>query len=94
MQGGDTSSIREAGLPNITGEFSGVGNNNESPYKPTVKGAIYVAKSGVPKEGVPIANNGEKDDCFGFDASRSNSVYGKATTVQPPAITLIPQLRY
>lgn len=29
-----------------------------------------------------------------FDASRSNAIYGASTTVQPPAIVLIPQIRY
>lgn len=29
-----------------------------------------------------------------FDASRSNPIYGSSTTVQPPSIKLIPQLRY
>lgn len=29
-----------------------------------------------------------------FDASRSNSIYGASDTVQPPAITLIPQIKY
>lgn len=28
-----------------------------------------------------------------FDASRSNALYGKANTVQPPAINLIPQIK-
>ena len=29
-----------------------------------------------------------------FDASRCNSLYGASATVQPPAISLIPQIRY
>ena len=29
-----------------------------------------------------------------FKASRSSAIYGKSDTVQPPAIQLIPQLRY
>lgn len=29
-----------------------------------------------------------------FDASKSNPIYGSSTTVQPPSIKLIPQLRY
>ena len=29
-----------------------------------------------------------------FSASRYNSVYGSSTTVQPPALQLIPQIRY
>ena len=29
-----------------------------------------------------------------FDASKSNPIYGSSDTVQPPALTLIPQIRY
>ena len=29
-----------------------------------------------------------------FDASKSNGIYGSATTIQPPSIALIPNLRY
>ena len=31
---------------------------------------------------------------FGFDASRSSSIYGNSTTVQPPALTLLPCIKY
>ena len=34
------------------------------------------------------------NDGIGFDASRSNPIYGASTTVQPPALCLIPQVRY
>lgn len=30
-----------------------------------------------------------QDDKVSFDASRSSSIYGKSTTVQPPAYALI-----
>ena len=29
-----------------------------------------------------------------FNASRSNILYGASNTVQPPAISLLPQIRY
>ena len=29
-----------------------------------------------------------------FDASRSNAIYGNSTTVQPPAITMLAQIKY
>ena len=31
---------------------------------------------------------------FTFNAARSNPIYGASDTVQPPAIQLIPQIRY
>ena len=29
-----------------------------------------------------------------FNASNSNSIYGKSSSVQPPALSLIPQIRF
>lgn len=59
------------GSMNITGDFSGVG------YKygggpATVNGAFYIKNtSNAPREGVKIVNDGDRDDWFGFDASKS-----------------------
>lgn len=59
------------GSMNITGDFSGVGYKyGGSPA--TVNGAFYIKNtSNAPREGVKIANDGDRDDWFGFDASRS-----------------------
>ena len=64
----------EAGLPNITGTFGvcGVG------YTPT--GAFQYLKKGS-----ALSNSGEDDNIYDFNASRSSSIYGKSSTVQPPA---------
>lgn len=81
----------EAGLPNITGEFVAAlrdGFNSDSKKK--IIGAFYdngntendtnYNSVGGSSVGIPsgIAP-------FGFDASRSNPIYGASTTVQPPA---------
>ena len=29
-----------------------------------------------------------------FNANRANAIYGKSDTVQPPALCLLPQIRY
>ena len=89
IQGGDTPTIKEAGLPNITGEFSA--ECGSWPWHDHPNSAIY--QNGL------ISNNGgfagsDTDDLVKFDASRSNSIYGNSSTVQPPAITLLPQVRY
>ena len=89
IQGGDTPTIKEAGLPNITGEFSA--ECGSWPWYDHPNSAIY--QNGL------ISNNGglvggDTDDLVKFDASRSNSIYGNSSTVQPPSIQLIPQLRY
>ena len=33
-------------------------------------------------------------DRIGLDASRSSSIYGASNTVQPPALVLLPQIKY
>lgn len=80
----------EAGLPNVKGTFIAAlrdGFTNNSANK--ITGAFYEngtttgddsynsisTNVGIPSGGAP----------FGFDASRSNSIYGRSTTVQPPA---------
>lgn len=80
----------EAGLPNITGTFIAAlrdGFNDRS--KNLITGAFYengtttgnndynsiTTNVGIPSGRAP----------FGFDASRSNPIYGASDTVQPPA---------
>ena len=76
-----------AGLPNITGWFA----NGAEIYKQYASGAFYIDDDLTPVEGhADGANNGN----VRFDASRANPIYGRTSTVQPPAISLIPQLRY
>ena len=65
----------EAGLPNITGNFS-VGSNQTS----YLKGAFYSSDSGNAD-----SNGGAGTSGGGFDASRSNPIYGNSNTVQPPS---------
>lgn len=81
----------EAGLPNITGEFvAALRDGFNSDTKKKIIGAFYDngntendtnynsvsgGSVGIPSGIAP----------FGFDASRSNPIYGASTTVQPPA---------
>ena len=84
-QGSTTvGTVKSAGLPNITGQVTGGKNRNSS-------GAFkYIG------EASSVYNPGgdSKFDQFSFDASRSSSVYGNSTTVQPPALTLLPCIKY
>lgn len=74
--------VKNAGLPNITGQFT---SDDQGP-NPT--GAFYrVAGS----QGDGGEGGGR---LVGFNASRSNSIYGNSNTVQPPAITLLPCIKY
>jgi hypothetical protein len=74
----------EAGLPNITGQLGAIGGGPS-----TATGAFYDAGSSS-----PLANTGKGDGLAGFDASRSNAIYGKSNTVQPPAIKVRVYTKY
>lgn len=84
IEGSDTPSIVAPGLPNITGRAS-----LSSAWTGADQGALYRSSSfsGCGN----VANNGVY---LNFDASRSNTIYGNSDTVQPNAITLIPQIKY
>lgn len=76
----------EAGLPNITGNFF-VGNvqyQSGNEYGGTINGAFTRTNA----NGVVGANWTAKGSTYNFDASRSSSIYGKSTTVQPKAFVV------
>ena len=86
--GGDITEVLAAGLPNITGRFN---NNGNSRGGGAADGAFYI----ISQAGVFSNSSGASDGgTYGFDASRSNSIYGSSTTVQPPALQLIPQIKF
>lgn len=72
----------EAGLPNITGDFlveyssvTGAFASASPPFTPNA--------CGTSKDPYWVG-----DGWINFSASRSNTIYGKSTTVQPPAYTV------
>ena len=85
IQGGDLLSVLAAGLPNITGKSEGCYRVNE--YS---DGAFYYVR----ESNSSLSGDTLLMQIFGFDASRSNPIYGASTTVQPPALQLMPQIRY
>lgn len=78
----------EAGLPNITGKFSVWGGRNALS---SAEGAFEVSGS----TGAGSASDYSKgpQHCS-FNASKSNAIYGKSTTVQPPAVTVVWIIKY
>lgn len=71
-----------AGLPNITGGFNG--NVNDGGFY----GAFYY-------DGWAYGDSGSGGGgTIRFNASRSNSIYGNSTTVQPPSIKVRVKTRY
>lgn len=96
IQGGDTVGVKSAGLPNITGiGYDAIAKTDVDAFNSSTSGAIgckYYSNSRAGDGGTGVYNG-----AFGslsFDASLSNSIYGKSDTVQPPAIVLIPQIKY
>lgn len=84
IQGSGTAgTAKEAGLPNITGTFTTSDSG-------TYTGAFYVNGTASSKS----ANNGTADDNVHFNASRSSAIYGKSSTVQPPALTMRYYIKY
>ena len=82
IQGGDNISVKHAGLPNITGTMPFDFEN--------VTGAFVIEKQ--PVNGSSAGSG--RDWLLHLDASKSNPIYGRSDTVQPPAISLMPQIRY
>lgn len=84
VEGYTTSGIyRKPGLPNIEGSVGNLAFAGTGPF-------IMRTDLGTgwgPKDGLP--NN----KCY-FNASIANDIYGSSTTVQPPALTMRPVIKY
>lgn len=87
LQGGDSPAVLAAGLPNITGQYYAVVGGNI-----TVNGAFN--GSWTDSSGQTSGGGGYNRVHLSFNASKSNAIYGASNTVQPPAIVLIPQIKY
>ena len=77
------NTILKAGLPNITASFGcdrGFGRDGHS-----ASGAFYTR--GRAEMGSSLSNWYNENQLH-FDASRCSSIYGRSSTVQPPAVTV------
>ena len=73
---------KEAGLPNIKGSVEGFRLATEHVDKGALHGAFSTANLGY-------ANSIKvKQGILSIDASKSNKIYGKSNTVQPPSLTV------
>lgn len=77
-----------AGLPNITGSYNARCLHYSTSQEAVSSGALYQKKNDG-EESWRRQNAGGTDGSnmwpLAFDASRSNSIYGSSSTVQPPA---------
>lgn len=74
----------EAGLPNITGNTNWAAGTAAT-WRPPTGGAFSATLKGTSRV---LSTNGSGDIYLSFDASRSNSIYGKSITVQPSSYTV------
>lgn len=85
--------VIDAGLPNITGKVTfissdGVGQDNYPDL-----GCFSWDNYNYDWK-MSSVNEGPAKRDLKFDASRSSVIYGKSSTVQPPALCLLPCIRY
>lgn len=94
IQGSATAGTsKAAGLPNITGGFSSVKLESNAGTLISFSGAFAASGSG----GMGISSGGGGSGYYKsttFNASKSNAIYGKSTTVQPPAVTMRIYIKY
>lgn len=88
---GSTSvgTVIDAGLPNIKGYLGARG----AIAWQGGGGAFYISGESA-GESLAATGTNVYGTTAAFDASRSNSIYGNSTTVQPPALCLLPCIRY
>ena len=95
---GSTSvgTVLDAGLPNIEGKIFLELPDGGSPVDSVGYKALYNKYSARSINGYVFKGNVTRsdDNYLRFDASRSNSIYGRSDTVQPPALCLLPCIRY
>ena len=90
IQGGDSLAVLSAGLPNITGQVDF--ENIEGLW--SAYGCFSGTGPSDNKYPSGTYDQNTRQTALDFDASHSSSVYGASNTVQPPALQLIPQIRY
>lgn len=89
LQGGNAPASVDAGLPNITGQSNVFNSNQDESYNGAFSTSVLLDGNWAGSSGA-----GKYKTRLCFDASKSSTVYGKSETVQPPAVTLIPQVKY
>ena len=87
--GTDVGSLKNAGLPNIEGSMQPTAEGGFI----TLDGSFY--STGKKKNNkTPVDVDSTDTPIVSFDASRSNSIYGNSTTVQPKSLVLTGIIKY
>ena len=93
VQGSTTvGTVKSAGLPNIIGSI----DTRITSYKinPPIGAFSGLNLASTDMSTSTISNTATNLYGLQFAASNSNSIYGSSTTVQPPALTLLPCIKY
>lgn len=88
IEGSDTPSVKAPGLPNITGT---VCTNAYYFGNYDATGAMWASSGNGSRN---TGDDGGSNTKINFNASRSSSIYGASTTVQPNSINLIAQIKF
>lgn len=91
IEGAATSgTVKAAGLPNITGSFTVRPSNSAAAILGTTTGAMELGTADNSSWYINCTSQSAQKvaEKATFNASRSSSVYGNSSTVQPPALTM------
>lgn len=86
--------LKSAGLPEISGQLPGTRCTFDQDTDPSLSGALYFNSTPQLQKATQINASQKGWGPFRFSANRANSIYGNSSTVQPPAVTLIPIIKY
>ena len=94
VQGSTTAGMyKEAGLPDVDGQITGVGGGHA--IYPTGSGAFStIGKVGAQNFMINADNSSGAYTTVTLKASKSNSIYGASTTVQPNSFTVKYIIKY
>ena len=95
-KGSDSAAVISAGLPNLQCDFADYGGPvGNTYYDYTTNNLFTLYSSGSPAHARTVGELDTENHAFWrFNAQAYNNIYGASSTVQPPAITLIPQIKY
>lgn len=91
----DVGKKLEAGLPNITGNFGWMGYHSVIQSNPAaLTGAFFADSAAAIRYMRDESWEGNSSWNPGMKASRSSSIYGKSSTVQPSTICFMPCIKF
>lgn len=87
--GSSSGAVKAAGLPNISGKL----RSNTQWFAATASGA-FTAGAKINTTVPTDAGIGDGATDYSFSAENSNAIYGKSSTVQPPALQTLIIIKY